>query len=229
MVTESHAADEAGLNRLLSVILEAAVQATGFDAATVSAKRDGDIVTLAATDERMQAVDHAQYEAMDGPCIEVLEPIDPVYIEDIVTEDRWPAFCEVAEEAGVGSSLSLHVTVDAEETATSLNLYARRSHPVGDEQLRQAQTFAAPLAAALSNISMYRAAARLAEQLADAMRTRAGIEQAKGILIAERGISAEDAFQVLRDVSQRTNVKLAVVAARLVKDRREARGEFLAR
>ena len=61
------------------------------------------------------------------------------------------------------------------------------------------------------------------------MRTRAGIEQAKGILIAERGIDADEAFQVLSDHSQRTNVKLAVVAARLVMDRRDARGEFLAR
>jgi GAF domain-containing protein len=228
MVTESRAADEASFNRLLNLILDAAVEATGFDAATVSARSGGDIATLAATDERMQAIDHAQYEAMDGPCIEVLDPIEPLYVEDVLTEDRWPAFCEAADDAGVRSSLSVHVNVSAEETATSLNFYARRSHTLADQQLRQAKTFAAQVAAALSNISMHRAAARLAEQLADAMRTRAGIEQAKGILIAERGVDADEAFELLRDVSQRTNVKLAVVAARLVKDRKEARGEFLA-
>jgi AmiR/NasT family two-component response regulator len=60
------------------------------------------------------------------------------------------------------------------------------------------------------------------------MRTRAGIEQAKGILIAERGIGADEAFQVLRAESQRTNASHAVVAARLVEDRRERRGELLA-
>jgi AmiR/NasT family two-component response regulator len=83
------------------------------------------------------------------------------------------------------------------------------------------------LAAALKSIDVFRATARLAEQLADAMLTRAGIEQAKGILMAERGISADEAFAVLREEAQHTNTKLMVVAARLVRDRRERRGELL--
>jgi hypothetical protein len=33
---------------------------------------------------------------------------------------------------------------------------------------------------------------------------------------------------VLREHSQRTNVKLAIIAARLVMDRRDGRGDFLA-
>ena len=48
------------------------------------------------------------------------------------------------------------------------------------------------------------------------MKTRGTIEQAKGILIALRGISPEAAFAVLAEQSQRENVRVAVLAARVV-------------
>lgn len=47
--------------------------------------------------------------------------------------------------------------------------------------------------------------------------TMAVIEQAKGIVMAQRRCGPEEAFDVLRQVSQRTNVKMAVLAAQLVK------------
>jgi GAF domain-containing protein len=225
---EGGTAEEARLNRLLNMILETAVDVLAFDAATVSVRRGSDVATIAATDERMHEIDLAQYETMDGPCVAVLDAVDPIYIEDIGDDDRWQAFREAAEMVGVRTSLSLHVATGSDEITSSLNLYARRVHAMSDERIGQARAFAAQLAAALANIDMYRATARLAEQLADALRTRAGIEQAKGMLMAERGISAEEAFQVLREHSQRTNVKLAIIAARLVMDRRDGRGDFLA-
>jgi hypothetical protein len=43
------------------------------------------------------------------------------------------------------------------------------------------------------------------------------IEQAKGIVMAQHGCGPEEAFEVLRRMSQHTNVKLYVLAARLVK------------
>jgi hypothetical protein len=67
-------AAEVRLNRLLNLILEAAVDALGFDAATVSARRDQDVATIAATDQRLIGLDDAQYESGEGPCLEVLDP-----------------------------------------------------------------------------------------------------------------------------------------------------------
>jgi AmiR/NasT family two-component response regulator len=47
----------------------------------------------------------------------------------------------------------------------------------------------AGLAAAMENINTYRSTAQLAHDTAEAMRTRAAIEQAKGMLMAEKHIS----------------------------------------
>jgi hypothetical protein len=42
------------------------------------------------------------------------------------------------------------------------------------------------------------------------------IEQAKGIIMARSGVSAEQAFDILRRASQRTNIKLRDLAADIV-------------
>jgi hypothetical protein len=54
--------------------------------------------------------------------------------------------------------------------------------------------------------------------LKTAMRTRAVIEQAKGMLMAQRHVDADEAFQVLVGLSQTTHRKLVEVAAALVEN-----------
>ena len=49
-----------------------------------------------------------------------------------------------------------------------------------------------------------------------AMRTRAVIEQAKGVLMAQQGIDADAAFEQLTAMSQHANIRLAELAAALV-------------
>jgi ANTAR domain len=49
------------------------------------------------------------------------------------------------------------------------------------------------------------------------MSTMPVIEQAKGIVMAQQGCGPEEAFELLRRVSQRTNVKLHVLAEQIVK------------
>ena len=42
------------------------------------------------------------------------------------------------------------------------------------------------------------------------------IDQAKGIIMAAKGCTADEAFDVLRRASQRENTKLRLIAARIV-------------
>jgi AmiR/NasT family two-component response regulator len=69
----------------------------------------------------------------------------------------------------------------------------------------------------LGNVSAYRTAVELSEHLSEAMRSRAVIEQAKGMLMAgTQGLSPDGAFDMLRTASQRENVKLRDIAQRIV-------------
>ena len=61
----------------------------------------------------------------------------------------------------------------------------------------------------LVRISELAEARRLSEQLQGALDTRILIEQAKGLLAGERGISVDEAFEELRNHARTNNTKLA--------------------
>jgi hypothetical protein len=213
-------AAEVRLNRLLNLILESAVDALGYDAATVSARHGEDIATIAATDQRYIALDDAQYASDEGPCLAVLEPHDPIALDDAAqTADWWERFAKAAADLDVHSTLSMHLPVDSEGLAASLNLYSRRHLQQSAEQMAASARFADQLAAAILSVDAHRSTAKLARGLAEAMRSRAVIEQAKGILMADHRIDDQAAFQRLTQLSQRSNTKVRDVARRIVDDR----------
>lgn len=76
---------------------------------------------------------------------------------------------------------------------------------MSDERRREAD--AGPLGPVVERLRRER------DGLRDAMRSRALIEQAKGVLMGRHGIDAHQAFERLRDTSQRANVRLAQLAA----------------
>jgi hypothetical protein len=219
MRDQTQEAAEARLNRLLNYILETSVDVLGFDAVTVTTRHDGAMSTVAATDQRLIVVDEAQYHANDGPCVEVLDPHDPIVMKDARTERRWPAFVETARHFGVEASLSLHVPVAIDDVAASMNFYARHPMQIPDAMIESAKGQSTQVADAMTTVQAYKATAAVAHGLSEAMKSRATIEQAKGILMAEKNVTADDAFEMLTSMSQHANIKLRDIAARIVHDR----------
>ena len=82
--------------------------------------------------------------------------------------------------------------------------------------MRLGSKFAGPAAVSVYNAQLLTAARERAEQLQRALGSRAVIDQAIGILRGRTGGSAEDAFDRLRRISQSENVKLAVIAQRVL-------------
>jgi GAF domain-containing protein len=143
-------AAEVRLNRLLNLILEGAVEALGFDAATVSARYGEDFATIAATDQRYIPLDDAQYDSGRGPCLEALDQRDPIPVTDAgEAGDRWERFSRTASQLGIHSTLSMHLPVESEETAASLNLYSKQRLELSPGPIEAAVPFAEQLAAAI--------------------------------------------------------------------------------
>ena len=69
---------------------------------------------------------------------------------------------------------------------------------------------------ALANARTYWRVARLADQLQQALSTRGVIEQATGIIIAQRNCSAEHALHLLTEAAQRNRLTLAELGTELV-------------
>jgi hypothetical protein len=213
-------AAETRLNRLLIFILETSVDVLGFDAVTVTARHDGSLSTVAATDQRLVGLDDAQDEAREGPCIEALDAKEPVVVPSMELENRWPHFVETARYGGVESSISIHVPLgEVDGVAASMNFYARRPMEMSEELVSSAGGYAFQVADAMVAVESYRATATLARHLTEAMKSRAAIEQAKGILVAEKHIDPEEAFDLLVELSQHSNTKVRDLARHIVADR----------
>jgi len=128
---------------------------------------------------------------------------------------RWPEFSGTAAAEGLGSTLSIPLVVGGDGLG-ALNIYCRHEYgfPPTDERL--AATLGSCASVALANARTYWRAARLADQLQQALSTHGIIEQATGVLIAQHGCSAEHAFHLLAAAAQRYRLTLAEVAADLV-------------
>lgn len=166
------------------------------------------VETVAATDETCRRVDRVQYETGEGPCLDAIWEQETVKINDLDATDRWPRFSRHAVELGIRSVLAFRLFLE-EDRMGALNLYARNPESFTDESVHLGQVFAAHAAVAWEH-------AKEADGLQAAMATRALIGQAQGILMAQRKITADAAFALLRTESQRRNIKLRVIAQQVV-------------
>jgi GAF domain-containing protein len=171
--------------------------------------------TVAYTGDTALALDEGQYEAERGPCLDAASSGTLIMVPDLAADDRWPTFAAAAVEHGVLSSLSVPLPVQRDVTG-ALNFYATKARAFSDETIDLAQTFAGHAAVAAANAHLYETTAVLADQMKQAMATRAVIEQAKGIVMRDRSCSADEAFDALVRLSQESHLKLRDVAQRLV-------------
>ncbi|MET8799439.1 GAF and ANTAR domain-containing protein [Nocardia sp. NPDC004568] len=155
----------------------------------------------------VSAVDRAQIEFGQGPCLTALYERHTVAMPDTASEQRWPRFAARAAELGIGSMLSFQLYV-LDDDLGALNLYACASHAFGADSERVGRLFAAHAGVAM-------ATARQVSQLKHAIDTRDLIGQAKGILMERYKLTAEQAFALLVRASQHSNTKLTEIASYL--------------
>lgn len=184
---------------------------------SVTLLRGGTAETIATTGPLALAMDERQYAKGAGPCLTAAKTEELVYLEDAPTAEDYPEFAESAREHGVGSSLSVPVKLP-EPIRAGLNLYSRHKASFTETDVELARTLAAYAAVALANIHLFESQKRVAEHLERALESRGVIDQAKGILMAERRCTADEAFDALVEISQHSNRKLREVAEQLVRD-----------
>jgi transcriptional regulator with GAF, ATPase, and Fis domain len=208
--------EEQSLDGLLEHILHLTGRSiTSSAAVSVTVVDDGSYVTAASTDRRADAVDRVQYELAEGPCIDALETGREHHLLRLEEERRWPRFVEQARELGFDGVLSVPLST-AGGTLGALNVFVQQPDALTDDDVELARRIAAPAATTLANADAYRRVARLADQLQEALDSRAIIEQAKGVLMARQGCDADEAFDLLRQLSQSSNRKLRHIAADVV-------------
>lgn len=118
---------------------------------------------------------------------------------------------------GVHSALALPLIVD-DDVIGAINSYAHARDAFSDHAVQLSCQFAGPAAVSVYNALLLAGAWERTERLQRALGSRAVIDQAVGISRARSGVTAEKAFERLTQISQDENVKLHLVAERVVEE-----------
>jgi GAF domain-containing protein len=176
---------------------------------------EGEPRTGVFTDEESPEIDQAQYDSGEGPCLDAFRTGEIFRIESTDDDPRWPAFCAACRDHGIQSTASFPIYLD-DMPFGALNLYSHERDSFGPEELRAGRAFAAQAAMVIGYARSYMDARRLSDQLQRAIESRAEIEQAKGIIVANTRCTPDQAFDVLVRQSQHENRKLREVAIEIV-------------
>ena len=187
----------------------------GADLAGVTLLRDGRASTAVFTDPTSPEIDAEQYRTGSGPCLDAFRHQQVLRIDSTADDERWPAFSTAAAEHGIRSTVSLPLVVRGRGIG-ALNLYSRQVAAFSDDDADVGMLFAAQASVALANAQLYDRAYRMTQQLQEALTSRAVIDQAKGMLMGQHGVSADEASESLRHRSQQENRKLRDLAQELV-------------
>jgi GAF domain-containing protein len=196
----------------------AAVEVPGAQYAGITLTRDAkDIETPAATHFYPVLLDKIQQRHRQGPCLTAAWDEKTIHVADLETDDRFPLYRQdVLAETPIRAIMAFQLFI-AGQTMGALNVYADEPNAFGPETKTIGLIFAAHSSVAWNS-------ARRDEQFKRALASRDVIGQAKGMIMERYGVDAVQAFDLLRKLSQDSNVPLFRIATDLVTAAEEKSG-----
>jgi len=179
----------------------------------------GDVLgseTLSASDGLAARLDELQFDLGEGPCWDALRSARPVAEPSLHTEGakRWPAFTAAARAEAVSSIFAFPLIVGPLKLG-SVDLYSL--DPVAldaNESLR-----AATLAAIVSRHVLRGALETAPADVTPNPRSRRVIHQATGVVLAQLGVSPDDALLMIQGQAFATGRSMMDVADEVVEGR----------
>ena len=177
----------------------------------------GDLQFTAASDERTHLLELFQVQNEQGPCRDCFTTGVPVSVDDLETAgDRWPLFAPRAVSAGFRSVQAVPLRLRG-TVLGAFNLFLTDPGGVDSHTEAVVQAMADVATIGLLQQRELDRAHTVEGQLQQALQTRIGIEQAKGIVFEQLGIPMDAAFALLRSYARNRNQKLHDVARDVVR------------
>lgn len=192
----------------------AVVTATDSTGAALTAAPDGPV---AVTHPDLTALTAIQWSSGDGPVPEAVATGSMAGADDLLREKRWPEYRAQALDLGLRATATVPYRRDG--LVLTITVCSFRPSPLSAAVRRSTADLGELVTAVLVRDRRYRDALAEVEQLHTALRSRPVVDQACGIVMAVTECDADEAFTLLRKVSQRTNRKLYDLAEGLVAGR----------
>jgi ANTAR domain len=198
-----------------AICVAATLTVPGCDHASLMICRDGVYSTAAVSDSIARQIDKLELALGSGPCLTAIEECTAQIQTDLTADGRWPSLANrVLAETPVRGALSVRLPVDRER-AGALNLFSDNANAFDERSVECALVLGAFATVATNAVAQVEDVASLRRGLASSR----AIGKAVGMLMVLNDVSDDDAFGMLRRTSQETNVKLADIAADIVRKR----------
>jgi hypothetical protein len=172
----------------------------------------GELRFAAATHGRAATLVHLHLALAEGPSADCCTTGRPVSAPDLtLTHERWPSFAPAACAVGLRSAQSVPLRLRGTVLGT-IDLLLETPGGVAPGALHVVRTLTDVAVIALERQRELDGARDIAAQLEHALHSRVVIEQAKGMLAEQAGITVDAAFELLRGRARDRNRRLAAAA-----------------
>jgi GAF domain-containing protein len=211
IVRALHDRSEADSDTVIAELTEhAALEIPGAKYAGVTVTTDRKRIDTPAANHPFPVIlDEIQQRHNEGPCLASAWEKQTYHISDLEKDFRWPKYRRDAlAETPIRSIMAFQLFI-ADRSMGALNVYAEEPGAFDDKTEEVGLIFATHSAVAWNS-------ARRDEQLQRALASRDMIGQAKGMIMERYNIGAIQAFDMLKKLSQDSNVPLARIAKELI-------------
>ena len=212
--------DDFEVTDLLHRLIDHALGLLDADAAGIMlADGHGRLQVVASNSHAVKVLELFELQVDSGPCVDCFRTGEPVTPPDLVTMRAWwPTFAPRVESAGFSSAQAVPMRL-RNEVIGALNIFRSGEGALDDRDKKLARALADVATVALVSDRTISARQVLADQLQEALNSRVLLEQAKGMLAQQAGVSVEEAFAVMRTHARRSGRGLRDVAADVVQGR----------
>ena len=199
--------------RLVTSLADATV--TNADGVSVTLERHGQLVTIAASNDKVLKMDAHQYETGQGPCLAAKADGRWFYIQSLDEESRWPDFVPLALGQGIHSILSSPLMAN-ERPQGALNIYSSKVNAFGIAEQELAELFADQASEILTTAGSHLDDTQANRRFAEALIARQTINRAQGILMHRDAMSGEAATAAMPRTSRTLGLTVLQYAQQLL-------------
>ncbi|WP_461172355.1 GAF and ANTAR domain-containing protein [Arthrobacter sp. Z1-9] len=181
----------------------------------VTVERHRKPTVAASSDHLARSLDELQNGFEDGPCLTALRRQETILVQDVGSDQRWPEYLGTARERGIGLILAVPLHLSGEAEAV-VNLYAAKPGSLTLLDIATAQNFVANASKSLKLALKLGALRDTSDDLAAAMRSRAMIDMAVGVIMAQKRCTHDEAIHELTSSSTARHTRLRETAALVV-------------
>lgn len=202
-----------GSEEILTAICETAIDLIpGADHACISTLDDNEqLRTQAASDDIARLMDELESATHEGPCVDSIVEDSVQHDADISNGSKWPKLAELTLEQTPVRGMIGYQLRDGLGAPAAFNVFSDTAGALTKESVDIGAVLAA-----FTSVSLAAAERKTtAENLRKGLESNREIGKAVGLLMAAHKVTDEEAFQILRSASSRTNTKLAALAEQI--------------